>query len=104
MVMDATVVRGWGDQFEQIVERIGPCFRRKDLRHRAMGYLRGLLGPVQRKNSWQLAEHVGDTTPHGIQRLLDRARWDADQLRDELIGVVISFDLQTGPCGQAARR
>ncbi len=47
--------------------------------------MRGLLGPVQRKNGWQLAEHVGDATPHGVQRLLDRARWDADQVRDELV-------------------
>ena len=36
------------------------------------------------QNSWQLAEAVGDATPHGIQRLLGRARWDADAVRDEL--------------------
>jgi len=44
-----------------------------------------LLGPVQRKNGWQLAEYVGDATPHGLQRLLDRARWDPDDVRDALM-------------------
>lgn len=41
-------------------------------------------GSVQRKNGRQLAEHVGDTTPHGMQRLLDRAGWSADDVRDTL--------------------
>ena len=65
--------------------RIGICFGRRDLRHRAEGYLRGLPGAVHRKNGRQLAEYLGDATPHGLQRLLDPARWDADAVRDELI-------------------
>lgn len=81
--MDAATVHGWADGFEQLVEQVGPCFSRHDLRTRAVGYLQGLLAPVERKNSWQLAEQVGDASPHGIQRLLDRARWDADAVRDE---------------------
>jgi SRSO17 transposase len=28
-----------------------------------MAYLRGLLSPAERKNSWQVAEVRGDTTP-----------------------------------------
>jgi SRSO17 transposase len=32
-----------------------------------------------------LAEYLGDATPHGLQRLLDRASWDADAVRDELM-------------------
>jgi SRSO17 transposase len=47
------------------------------------------MGRVERKNSWQLAEAVGDATPHGIQRLLGRARWDADAVRDELRDYVV---------------
>lgn len=85
MSMDATVVRGWEAHFERLIEDIGICFRRCDLRRRASSYVRGLLGPVQRKNRWQLAEHVGDATPHGIQRLLDRAKWSADDVRDALM-------------------
>lgn len=47
-------------------------------------YARGLLGPVGRKNSWQLAEYAGNDTPHGLQHLLSHSRWDADGLRDDL--------------------
>jgi SRSO17 transposase len=86
MRMDAIEVQGWTYHFEQLTERIGSCFGRHDLRRRAAAYVRGLLGPVQRKNGWQLAEHLGDATPHGLQRLLDRASWDADAVRDALIG------------------
>ena len=86
MRMDAIVVQGWACHFEQLIDRIGGCFGRHDLRRRAAAYVRGLLGPVRRKNGWQLAEHVGDATPHAVQRLLDRASWDADAVRDELVG------------------
>jgi SRSO17 transposase len=44
---------------------------------------------VERKNSWQLAESIGDATPYGIQRLLGRARWDADAVRDDLQKYVV---------------
>jgi len=41
-----------------LCERFAGCFRRRDHRHRAVGYLRGLLGQVHRKNAWQLAEYL----------------------------------------------
>ncbi|MCL6737978.1 transposase [Streptomyces ossamyceticus] len=47
-------------------------------------YIRGLLGPVGRTNGWQLAEHAGHRTPDHLQRLLNRVRWKADELRDGL--------------------
>ncbi|MFI7241690.1 IS701 family transposase [Streptomyces qinglanensis] len=37
-----------------------------------------------RKNSWQLAEHVGHRTPAGLQHLLSRACWVPDEIRDDL--------------------
>jgi SRSO17 transposase len=51
--------------------------------------LRGLLGPVARKNGWQLAEHAGEATPDGMQRLLATADWDPDLVRDDLRGYVV---------------
>ncbi|MFC9587827.1 hypothetical protein ACFVJ8_34040 [Streptomyces yangpuensis] len=47
-------------------------------------YVRGLLGPVGRKNSWQLAEFAGHSTPDGLQHLLAKSRWEADDIRDDL--------------------
>jgi SRSO17 transposase len=49
-----------------------------------------LLGRVERKNGWQLAEAIGDADPQGVQRLLRSARWDADGVRDELRDYVIA--------------
>jgi len=86
MSMDAAVVSGWADQLDSLYSRLTGCFGRRDLRRRARGYLRGLLGHVDRKNMWQLAEYLGDDTPHGLQRLLDRAVWSADAVRDVLVG------------------
>ncbi|NIA21729.1 MAG: hypothetical protein GWP05_07145 [Anaerolineaceae bacterium] len=53
------------------------------------GYVHGLLGRLDRKNMWQLAEYLGDATPHGLQRLLDRAVWNADTVRDVLVGYAL---------------
>jgi len=83
--MDATDISSWSCCFDFLFDHVGAVFRRSDLRHQARGYVRGLLGSVDRKNSWQLAEHLGHEKPFGIQRLLSRASWDADALRDELI-------------------
>jgi SRSO17 transposase len=49
-----------------------------------MAYLRGLLSPAERKNSWQLAEVSGDPTPYAFQHLLRRALWNPEAVRDEL--------------------
>ncbi|MGC4031395.1 MAG: transposase [Tepidisphaeraceae bacterium] len=67
------------------MDRFGGCFARRDLRRQAEGYVRGPLGSVGRKNGWQLAEHLGREKPYGIQRLLGRANWRADDVRDELV-------------------
>lgn len=97
--MDAKQVRDWAVQFDQLTQQISGCFARSDLRRRAVAYLRGLLGPVQCKNSWQLAEHAGDDTPHGFQRLLSRASWDADDLRDEVTRYAKEHLLAEGEAG-----
>ena len=60
----ATVER-WADEVEAVAERIGPHFARSEPR-RAVGYIRGLLSDAERKNGWQLAEHLGEATPDGV--------------------------------------
>lgn len=97
--MDARRVQQWSDRLNQLGERIGGCFSRCDLHARARAYLSGLLGPVERKNSWQLAEQAGAATPHGFQRLLGRARWDADALRDEVHRYAVEHLLAEGEAG-----
>src|SRR5436309_9020966 len=72
----------WGAAFQEVCERIDPLFARSETRERAHAYLRGLLSPIERKNGWQMAEEAGEATPYAMQYLLDRARWEADRLRD----------------------
>lgn len=76
-------------EFDALFARIAPVFSRPEVRSRARSYLSGLLAPVQRRNAWQLAEHLGELTPDGVQRLLNAARWDADQVRDDLRAYVV---------------
>ena len=84
----AAQVRTWAAEIEAVGERIGDRFVRSEPRRRAVGYVRGLLSGTERKNGWQLAEHLGDPTPDGVQHLLARAEWDADAVRDDLLGYV----------------
>src|SRR3954471_16287440 len=91
MAMIATDEAGdWARGLDGLVERIAPRFRRVEPRRRARAYLEGLLCPVERKNGWQLAENAGDRTPDGMQDFLARVRWDADQVRDDLRGYVVT--------------
>jgi SRSO17 transposase len=82
-------VRAWAAGLEAVHARIAPRFARAEPRRRVLGYLRGLLGAVTRKNGWQLAEHAGEATPDGMQRLLSTADWDPDLVRDDLRGYVL---------------
>lgn len=82
--VDRKTVRSWIEGLEAVGERIAPRFARSEVRERARDYLRGLLSSVERKNGWQLAEVAGNATPYGIQHLLGRANWDADEVRDDL--------------------
>jgi SRSO17 transposase len=79
----------WEAGLEALHSRIAPHFPRPEPRRRALAYLKGLLGPVERKNGWQLAEYAGDGTPDGMQRLLATYDWNADLVRDDLCRYVI---------------
>src|SRR5919205_1036618 len=78
----------WAQGLAALAERIRGRFSRSELRERATAYLRGLLSPAERKNSWQLAEEAGERKPYGFQHLLGRAEWSADQVRDDLCAYV----------------
>jgi SRSO17 transposase len=87
--VDRKTVRSWTEELDALDERFAPHFSRSEVRRRARDYVRGLLSAAERKNGWQLAEVAGNTTPYGIQHLLGRANWDADEVRDDLRGYVL---------------
>jgi SRSO17 transposase len=74
---------------DEVHGRIAGSFHRREMRERVRRYLEGLLDRVERKNSWQLAEAVGETGPQGVQRLFTDADWDAEAVRDELRSYVV---------------
>src|SRR5512142_1189112 len=78
----------WVTSLHLLHERLAPLFARPEVRHHALLYLQALLSDIPRKNGWQIAEQARQARPYGIQRLLTRAVWDHDAVRDTLRGLV----------------
>ncbi|MGC9443123.1 IS701 family transposase [Streptomyces sp. WG5] len=74
----------WDLELDDLFLNVGHRFGRVELRRRMRDYVRGLLAPVARKNSWQLAEQAGHPTPNGLQHFLAGAKWEPDDIRDDL--------------------
>src|SRR5215210_400419 len=89
-------VQDWAAVLDDVHRRIAGAFVRAEPRARVLAYLRGLLGQLERKNGWTLAEAVGEVSPDGMQRLLRTADWNADAVRDELRNYVVE---RLGPGG-----
>ena len=77
-------IRGWKGELVRVHRRLMDLFPRSEVCERSLSYLEGLLSDCERKNGWQVAERVGDGSPYGMQYLLGRARWSADQLQARL--------------------
>src|SRR4051812_5023041 len=75
-------VGGWRAGLDGLLDRFGRLFVRAAPRGQAGRYLEGLLGPVERKNGWQLAEAIGDARPWRAQRVLSHVLWDEEAARD----------------------
>ena len=77
------------DELDRLHERIAGRFARAEPRARGRRYVSGLVAGLERKNGWTLAEHAGEAGPDGMQRLLRRADWDVDGVRDDVRGYVV---------------
>src|SRR5919197_2120335 len=76
-------------ELDRLHGRISGRFARAEPRARVREYVSGLVAGLERKNGWSLAEHAGDVSPDGMQRLLRRADWDVDGGRDDVRDYVI---------------
>jgi SRSO17 transposase len=74
----------WATDFEAFHARFSHLFAGREPRQQVAKYVRGMMSNVRRKNSWQLAEVMGDERPDATQRSLYHAKWDAEKVRDEL--------------------
>ena len=89
-VPDPDVVDVAGRVLGELDAVLAPWFARAGTRLAAQQYVRGLASTVERKNSWQLAEHAGHRTPDRFQRLLGSGAWDehgvGEDVRDWAVG------------------
>jgi len=72
----------WHGELAELKGRLVSLFHRSETREQVSLYLDGLIGGVERKNGWQLAEHAGDESPWRMQAVLGRGFWDAEHARD----------------------
>jgi SRSO17 transposase len=97
-IAGSAAVLGWSESLGDLHARIAHRFARSEASERVRSYLAGLLGRIERKNGWQLAEAMGERDPQGVQRLLNSAKWDAEEVRDDL-GQYVLEHLADGETG-----
>jgi SRSO17 transposase len=77
------------NELRELQGRISCRFTRPEPCGRALSYLKSLIGTSERKNGCRTAEAAGEATPDGVQRLLNTARWDAEEVRDDLRSYIV---------------
>jgi len=82
-------VAAWAAELDRLHARMSGRFARAEPRRRVRSYITGLVAGLDRKNGWTLAEHAGELSPDGMQRLLRWADWDVDGVRDDVRGYVV---------------
>jgi SRSO17 transposase len=78
----------WLESLFHLHQRLRPRFARPEVHQHVLLYLQAILSDIPRKNGWQIAEHARQARPYGMQRLLSRAVWDEDGVRDDLRALV----------------
>jgi hypothetical protein len=73
-VEEATLACG---NLEELMASLAPCLARVEPRRQGRKHVTGLISDVPCKNCWSLAGQAGDATPGTMQRLLERAAWEA---------------------------
>lgn len=82
------LISSWVMNLSLLHQHLVPLFARPEVHHHALLYLQALLSDIPRKNGWQIAEQARQAHPYSIQRLLSRAVWEEDGMRDLLRDLV----------------
>lgn len=77
-------IGSWPLALIHLHQRLASRFARPEPRRHALLYLQAIISDIPRKNGWQIAEQAKQLRPYGMQRLLSRAVWDVDGVRDDL--------------------
>ncbi|MFE5138379.1 transposase [Streptomyces fagopyri] len=86
---DLADVRSWADELGRLQDPFVHRFSRTEPRETALAYMRGLIGPLERKNGWTLVEQAGHGASDRIHRLLNRIEWEADEVLDDVREYVV---------------
>lgn len=71
--------------FPEFWRRFERFFARSESRDQAKLYIQGLLkNSIRRKNSWQIAQEMGQQNPQAMQRLLFSTNWNLEGFSSEL--------------------
>ena len=68
----------------ELVGALRGCFARTQTWLQAAKYVSALASELPKRNGWTAAEHAGDRSPDRMQRLLNRASWDAAAAMSEV--------------------
>jgi len=79
----------WRRTIDLVTGSFAGRFARVEPRRAAADFVAGLLADLEVKTCWQLAEQAGHVRPDAMQRLLYRAKWDADAVRDDVRRAVV---------------
>jgi SRSO17 transposase len=82
--MQMVACQGWQAKLDELHGQLLEHLGRKEIQERVRRYLTGLLGNVERKNGWQMAEAQYEAGPQGMQRLLNAAQWNEAGVRASL--------------------
>lgn len=85
----------WKSEFEAVCVRFEGRWYRTESREHFRQYLRGLLAPLARKNSWTISEFTGERRPTAVQRFINLTAWDADRLRDDVRAYAMEYFADT---------
>ena len=62
-LVDQRTVAGWATDLDAVHARLGSRFGQAAPRRQVRTYVESLLGPIERKHGWQVAEYAGEATP-----------------------------------------
>lgn len=108
----------WRQVLTVVLDSFAGRFGRVEPRRTAAHFVTSLLADLEGKTCWQLAEQAGHARPDAMQRLLYRAVWDAEAVRDDVRRVVVdrlgepdavlvpdeTGDLKKGTCSVGVQR
>ncbi|MGA5135346.1 hypothetical protein ACPCTO_36820 [Streptomyces olivoreticuli] len=70
----------WAGWFEDFFASLASLFCRVEPRLTARACLKALLGPVERKSSWQISAYIGETSLDRVKDLLRKTSWSWSSL------------------------